>query len=544
MSFHILPRRPTTDVAPIARVTRFWFVNEFLVYIAVVAAGFARDCFLRYRARREETIRLQAHAAQLQAQLSDARLAALRAQLDPHFLFNTLHAVSALVEHDPRGVRRMIARLSELLRNTLEGANEPEIPLEQELAFLKRYLEIMEIRFRGRLEVDIQVETELGAALVPNLILQPLAENAIKHGVSKIDGTGRIEIRVVRHADQLILRVRDNGPGLIGQSSSEGVGLRKYARTPAATLRAGTKRELARGRRRWRDRRSHHPYHTRVDLSGTPVAARRRIWSVSERKPLRVVIADDEMLARQRLQDLLAREKAVEIVGQVDNGEAAVAAIEALKPDLVFLDVQMPGKTGVEVARTVGLDKMPATIFVTAYDHYALKAFDLAAIDYLVKPFDDERFEQAFRRARRMVELQEVDRLSEHLLALLQGAQREVTPVRSHRTTCSASRSNRAARCGSLPWSKSNTSPRAARTRATCWRETYVIRERMQSLEEQLDPAQFFRIHRSSIVRLDQVDTLLRDPGGDYAVRLKSGTKLDVSRNRVEQIEKWMGLQS
>ncbi len=272
--FHILPRRPTTDVAPIARVTRFWFVNEFLVYIAVVAAGFARDYFLRYRARREETIRLQAHAAQLQAQLSDARLAALRTQLDPHFLFNTLHAVSALVEHDPRGVRRMIARLSELLRNTLEGANEPEIPLEQELAFLKRYLEIMEIRFRGRLEVDIQVETELGTALVPNLILQPLAENAIKHGVSKIDGTGRIEIRVVRHADQLILRVRDNGPGLIGQSSSEGVGLRNtrerlqqlYGPAQSASLReaegGGVIAEVI------------IPYHTRVDLSGTPVAAR------------------------------------------------------------------------------------------------------------------------------------------------------------------------------------------------------------------------------------------------------------------------------
>lgn len=272
--FHILPRRPTTDVAPLARVTRFWFVNEFLVYIAVVAAGFARDYFLRYRARREESIRLQAHAAQLQAQLSDARLAALRTQLDPHFLFNTLHAVSALVEHDPRGVRRMIARLSELLRNTLEGADEPEIPLDQELALLKRYLEIMEIRFRGRLEVDIQVDADVGNALVPNLILQPLAENAIKHGVSKIDGTGRIEIRVLRQDDRLILRVRDNGPGLIGQSASEGLGLRNtrerlqqlYGAEQSATLHeaesGGVLAEVI------------IPFHTRADLQGTPAAAR------------------------------------------------------------------------------------------------------------------------------------------------------------------------------------------------------------------------------------------------------------------------------
>lgn len=265
---------------------------------------------------------------------------------------------------------------------------------------------------------------------------------------------------------------------------------------------------------------------------------------MSERRPLRVVIADDEMLARQRLQDLLSRENAVEIVGQIDNGEAAVAAIEALKPDLVFLDVQMPGKTGVEVARTVGLDKMPATIFVTAYDHYAPKAFDLAAVDYLVKPFDDERFEQAFRRARRMIELQEVGRLSEHLLALLQGTQREAAPGSAtsnylQRIPVESRGQVRVVAVEQIEYITAS-GPYAE---LHVGEKTYVIRERMQSLEEQLDPARFFRIHRSSIIRLDQIDTLLRDPGGDYAVRLKSGTKLDVSRNRVEQLEKWMGLQ-
>ena len=225
--FHILPRRPLADTGPVTRVTRFWFVNEFLVYVAVLAAGFARAYFLRYRARREEAMRLQAHAAQLQAQLASARLAALRTQLDPHFLFNTLHAVSALVEHDPRGARRMIVRLSELLRHTLEGAQEPEIMLEHELALLQRYLEIMEIRFRGRLQVEMHVDSAVRDALVPNLILQPLAENAITHGVSKIDGTGRIEIHATRDGDRLVLSVRDNGPGLVNEvAQAEGVGLR------------------------------------------------------------------------------------------------------------------------------------------------------------------------------------------------------------------------------------------------------------------------------------------------------------------------------
>jgi two-component system, LytTR family, sensor kinase len=164
----------------------------------------------------------------LQAQLADARLAALRTQLNPHFLFNTLHAVSALVERDPRGVRRMIARLSELLRTTLDGADEQEVPLEQELTFTHRYLEIMQIRFQGRLSIESQVEPAVLDALVPNLILQPLVENAIKHGVSKIDVEGRIQIQARRDGERLVLCVRDNGPRASESvlRAAEGIGLR------------------------------------------------------------------------------------------------------------------------------------------------------------------------------------------------------------------------------------------------------------------------------------------------------------------------------
>lgn len=137
--------------------------------------------------------------------------------------------------------------------------------------------------------------------------------------------------------------------------------------------------------------------------------------------PIRVLIVDDEPLARQRVEDLLGHEERVELAGTAADGIAAVEAIRSLHPDLVFLDVQMPGMTGLDVVRAVGPDAMPPTIFVTAYDQYALQGFDLAALDYLVKPFDDERFEQAFRRARRAIELQEFGRLREQLLALLQG---------------------------------------------------------------------------------------------------------------------------
>jgi two-component system LytT family response regulator len=231
-------------------------------------------------------------------------------------------------------------------------------------------------------------------------------------------------------------------------------------------------------------------------------------------RALRVLIVDDEALARQRLEDLLRLDAGVEIVGAADNGDAAINAIRTLKPDLVFLDVQMPGKTGFEVVREIGAERMPVTIFVTAYDQYALRAFEVAALDYLVKPFDDERFELAVQRARRILELEDVGRLSDQLLAVLQGE-------------------------GRAPRKTEYLERIAVEMRGE---KTFLIRERMQTLEERLDPAKFFRVHRSAIVRLEQIETLLRDPGGDYAVRLKSGAQLSVSRSRVEPLELWMGV--
>lgn len=208
---------PTSAFAPLRQIGRFRFVNQLLVYLAVLMAGFAREFFRRDQRR-------QRQAAQLQAQLAEARLDALRMQINPHFLFNTLHAVSALVERDPGGVRRMIARLSELLRHTIESHATDEVPLRDELAFLRRYIEIMEIRFQGRLRVDMAIADDTQDALVPNLILQPIVENALEHGVNRAAGEGRIEIAARRDGGRLILSVRDNGPGLDAQHAS-GVGL-------------------------------------------------------------------------------------------------------------------------------------------------------------------------------------------------------------------------------------------------------------------------------------------------------------------------------
>jgi len=244
-------------------------------------------------------------------------------------------------------------------------------------------------------------------------------------------------------------------------------------------------------------------------------------------RTLRALIVDDELLARQRIEDLLAKEERVKIVGTASDGNAAVEAIRTLKPDLVFLDVQMPGRTGLEVAEAIGAEEMPATIFTTAYDQFAIKAFEVAALDYLVKPFDDERFAQALRRARKSVEHDHEPAPAgpkpEYLerIAVESRGQVRVVPVsRIDYITASG------------PYAELHVGER-----------TFAIRERMQLLEERLDPAVFFRIHRSAIVRLDRVDTLLHAAGGDYAVRLKDGTELSVSRGRREELEARLGVE-
>ncbi len=223
LRIHVLPvpaPRPAT-FQPLQAIARFWFINELVIYGAILATGFARVYYLRERMRQQEAERLareaqelEAQKAELEAQLAAARLEALRMQLNPHFLFNTLHAISTLVGHDPKGVRRMIARLSTLLRYVLEENGRQESPLSEEIGFLRGYLEIQEIRFQGRLNVEIEIEPGVESALVPSLILQPIVENAMKHGTSEQTGHGRVVVRAYREGEELVLEVADNGPGL------------------------------------------------------------------------------------------------------------------------------------------------------------------------------------------------------------------------------------------------------------------------------------------------------------------------------------------
>jgi len=255
-------------------------------------------------------------------------------------------------------------------------------------------------------------------------------------------------------------------------------------------------------------------------------------------KPLRALIADDEPLGRERIADLLAKEPGVDVIATATNGAEAADAIRKYAPDLVFLDVQMPQMTGFEVVEAVGADKMPVTIFVTAYDQFALRAFEVAAVDYLVKPFDDERFAQALARARKTIELQDMERFTRQLASLM-NANADAPKKTEYLDRIPVEMRGQ---LRVVPVSKIDyITASGAYAELHAAGRTFAVRERMQTLEEKLDPNVFFRVHRSAIVRLDLIDVVLRAPGGDYAVKLKDGTELPLSRSRRETLEDRLG---
>jgi two-component system LytT family sensor kinase len=206
-----------------AELFSFLFINKLFFYLLVygVVAGIVHG-LIYYRKFRYEEL----EASRLETQLAQAQLQVLRVQLHPHFLFNTLHTISALLHQDVELADKMIARLGELLRSTLQNAGAQEVPLRQELATIRPYLEIEQARLGPRLSLNLDVTPDALEAYVPNLLLQPLVENAIRHGVAPCTGPGRVEIWARREADRLHVEVRDTGPGLPGDGeTADGVGV-------------------------------------------------------------------------------------------------------------------------------------------------------------------------------------------------------------------------------------------------------------------------------------------------------------------------------
>jgi two-component system, LytTR family, response regulator len=253
---------------------------------------------------------------------------------------------------------------------------------------------------------------------------------------------------------------------------------------------------------------------------------------------IRTLIVDDEPLARRNLRVLLERDPQIEILDECRNGHEAVKAIKALSPDLIFLDIQMPEMDGFDVLARVGPEHIQAIIFVTAFDQYALKAFDVHALDYLLKPFDDERFARAMERAKAQISAQEINKLSNRLLALLEereSERKESSQQQNYRTRLMIKVSSRVMllKVDEIDFIEAD----GNYAKLHVGRKTHLLREKMHELEGGLDPAKFVRIHRSVIVNLERIKELHPHFNGDYIVVLEDGRQLRLSRTRREHLE-------
>jgi two-component system LytT family response regulator len=272
-----------------------------------------------------------------------------------------------------------------------------------------------------------------------------------------------------------------------------------------------------------------------MNLSPLPPAA-----APSSAPRLRVIIIDDEPVARRGLRLLLDRDDEVEVAGEAAAGTEAVELIRRTRPDVAFLDVQMPGGSGFEVLQRVGPAVAPVVVFVTAYDEYALRAFEVNAVDYLLKPYDDARFLLALQRAKGEVRRRQTDKVNARLTQLLEYLQQNPEKAAAapaveratERILLKSSGEIFFLKPGEIDWieaegdyMKFHVSGRA-----------HLMRETMARLEARLDPGQFVRIHRSTIVNLDRVRKLSPSFAGEYAVVLHDGTKLRLSRGYHERI--------
>jgi two-component system LytT family response regulator len=253
-------------------------------------------------------------------------------------------------------------------------------------------------------------------------------------------------------------------------------------------------------------------------------------------KKIRTLVVDDEPLARERIRALLSEQPDIDVVGEARDGEEAVSAILAHAPDLVFLDIQMPKMDGFEVIKTIGPENMPLVVFVTAYDQHALKAFDVRALDYLLKPFDRERFAESIGRVRQAIERSGSDEIGRRLLELV----RELKPggaQRSDRLVIKSAGRLFFLRIDEIDWVEAA----GNYVKLHVGTDEHLLRETMNGIEVKLDPDKFFRIHRSRIVNMERIKELQPWFNGEYVVILRNGTKLTLSRGYREKLQERLG---
>lgn len=265
--------------------------------------------------------------------------------------------------------------------------------------------------------------------------------------------------------------------------------------------------------------------------------------------PLRVAVAEDEPLTRAQLVRLLREHPDVDVVGEATSGREAVDLVRVERPDLLLLDVQMPGMTGIEALDRLASDPhpLPAVVFVTAYDHHAVRAFELHALDYVVKPFDDERLALAVERARSRVRTGRLAHFGRRMVTLVQDGAVEPDPEALGDLALGRSYPDRLAvrtggridlvRVADLDWVEGS----GVYARLHVGDKQYLLRETLARLEEQLPPRRFARIHRSTIVNLDRVRALDHLARGEYVVYLHDGTQLKLSRSYRDRLQDLLG---
>ena len=248
---------------------------------------------------------------------------------------------------------------------------------------------------------------------------------------------------------------------------------------------------------------------------------------------IRTLIVEDEPLARERIHALLKGERDIDVVAECGDGKAAIEEIRQTRPDLVFLDINIPEMNGFDVIEAIGVDEMPPVVFVTAYDQYAVQAFDTHALDYILKPFDEDRFRTAVERARIAIEQQSAGSLDRRLTDLLADLRR---PRWLERLAVRAGGKIIFLRTEEIEWIGAE----GNYARLHVGGKSHLMRETMTSLEAKLDPARFIRIHRSTIVNADAIAELEPLFQGDYVVILRNNTRLTSSRGYRSNLQSFM----
>jgi two-component system LytT family response regulator len=250
---------------------------------------------------------------------------------------------------------------------------------------------------------------------------------------------------------------------------------------------------------------------------------------------IRALVVDDEPIARERVLSLLHQEEDVEVVAECGDGAQAVSAIQHHTPDLIFLDVQMPGLDAFGVIQAIGAERMPTVIFITAYDEYALRAFEVHALDYLLKPFGRDRFRETLKHARASLERRRAGDLGRRLLALVNDIKPEAPKL--DRLVVKSGGRVFFLRTDDLDWIEAA----GNYVRLHVGQDGHLLRETMNSIEARLNPETFFRIHRSHIVNIERIKELQPWFNGEYVVILRNGTRLTLSRGYREKLQERLG---